>query len=87
MVELEHDEPGVYELGDARGAVVYIGSSDQLRRRLKEHLGEAPFSCLRRHAMQYRVEHTATYAARERELLAQHQHLHGHAPLCNNSGA
>src|SRR2546427_3945884 len=46
-VESDRDDPGVYEMGNASDSVIYIGSSDALRRRLKEHLSESG-TCIRR---------------------------------------
>src|SRR5436309_15494738 len=37
-VESDRDDPGVYEMGNASDSVVYIGSAEALRRRLKEQL-------------------------------------------------
>src|SRR2546428_11504377 len=37
-VESDRDDPGVYEMGDASDSVVYIGSSDALKRRVNRPL-------------------------------------------------
>ncbi len=68
MVDSDKDEAGVYELADAQERIVYIGSSNALRRRLTEHLAESSSSCIRRNATQYRIEYTSAYQRREREL-------------------
>jgi transcriptional regulator with XRE-family HTH domain len=85
VIEAERDDPGVYELGDKDGVVLYIGSSEELRRRLKEHLNEAPQSCIRQNATHYRIEYTAYYAGRERELYKYHLATYGKPPECNDS--
>ena len=84
IVGYEQDVPGVYELGDTNGMVVYVGSSNQLRRRLREHLGESMTSCIKKHVKQYRVEYTQTFVARERQLYDEHVRVHGKPPLCNS---
>jgi len=38
LVNIDRSQPGVYELDDQNGIVVYIGSSDELRPRLTEAL-------------------------------------------------
>lgn len=85
LVSIDRSAPGVYELGDENGTVVYIGSSDDLRRRLTEHLNEDPSTCVRQNATQYRIEYTAEYENRERELYRVHIATYGKAPKCNNS--
>jgi excinuclease UvrABC nuclease subunit len=85
VIEVDRDEPGVYELGDENGMVVYIGSSNELRRRLKEHLNEASDTCVRQNTTHYRIEYTANYKNRERELYDGHVRMHGKPPLCNDS--
>lgn len=85
LVTIDRDEPGVYELGDDNGAVVYVGSANELRRRLMEHLNEAAYSCIRQNVTQYRIEYTAHYENRERELYRAHVAMHGKPPKCNDS--
>ena len=82
IVEYERDEGGVYELGDSDGTVVYIGKSNKVKRRLKEHLEESG-TCIKRNAKKYRVEYTKNYRKREYELYQEHIRLHGEKPLCN----
>ncbi len=81
-VESDRDDPGVYEMGNASDSVVYIGSSDALRRRLKEHLSESG-TCIRKNTVRYRIEYTKDYQARERQLYDQHVKIHGEPPQCN----
>ena len=81
-VEWDRDDPGVYEMGDASDSVVYIGSSDALKRRLKEHLSESD-TCIRKNTVRYRIEYTKDYQARERQLYDKHVKIHGEPPQCN----
>ena len=83
MVDTERDEGGVYELGDGAQHVTYIGSSNQVRRRLREHLGEPGYTCIGK-ATCYRVEYTPNYRHRERELYDEHVRRHGRGPACND---
>ena len=85
VVSIDQNAPGVYELGNENGTVVYIGSSDDLKRRLTEHLNEEPFTCIRQNATRYRIEYTAEYENWERELHRVHIAAFGKAPKCNNS--
>ncbi len=85
IVNYERDEPGVYELGNTNEAVVYIGSSNEVRRRLKEHLGESAGSCVKKNTAKYRVEYTRDYKNRERQLYDEHVRIHGKPPLCNDA--
>ncbi len=83
LVEMERDEPGVYELGNPGKNVIFIGSSAKVRTALLEHLGESPGSCIRRYATRYRVEYISTHRKREEELFAEHTKQHGKLPRCN----
>lgn len=85
-VESDRDDPGVYEMGDASDSVVYIGSSDALKRRLKEHLSESG-TCIRKNTVRYRIEYTKDYQARERQLYDKHVKIHGEPPQCNEPPA
>ena len=85
VIEVERDDPGVYELGDKNSAVVYIGGSSSLRRSLREHLNEPPHTCLKESATHYRVEYTANYENRQRELYVGHVKVFGRPPKCNGS--
>ena len=82
MINTEKDAPGVYELGDVHGTVLYIGSAMQVKRRLMEHLKEPPGSCLHGKVRQYRVEYTQNFKAREQQLFESHVALCGHSPEC-----
>jgi hypothetical protein len=82
LIASEHEFPGVYELGNAAGEVIYIGSSANICRRLREHWIEPSTSCVKRHTSQYRVEYCSDYVARERELYDSHLRLHSKPPLC-----
>jgi excinuclease UvrABC nuclease subunit len=85
MVQIDRDEPGVYELGDVTGTVVYIGSSHEVRKRLLEHLSEAESACVRRNATQYRIEYTHERENRERELYRLQVATYSKPPRCNDS--
>jgi GIY-YIG catalytic domain len=85
MVQMDRDVPGVYELGDVVGTVVYIGSSQEVRKRLLEHLSEVESTCVRRNATQYRIEYTYECENRERELYKLHVATYGKPPRCNDS--
>jgi len=85
-VESDRDDPGVYEMGNASDSVVYIGSSDALRRRLKEHLSESG-TCIRKNTVRYRIEYTKDYQAREQQLYDEHVKIHGEPPQCNEPPA
>ena len=83
MPRFDRDEPGVYELGNTLGAVVYIGSADQLKRRVNEHLAESG-TCIKRNASLYRVEYTHDHVSRARQLLDEHVKANGVPPVCND---
>jgi excinuclease UvrABC nuclease subunit len=85
MIELDKDEPGVYEFGDSSGAVIYVGSSSQLKRRLKEHFHEPWGTCVRLNATKYRIEYTARFKEREQELYDAHVGIFGRPPRCNDA--
>jgi excinuclease UvrABC nuclease subunit len=81
------DGPGVYELGDEGGNVVYIGSSGQdgtLFSRIARHLSEDETNaCIRGRARRFRFEETDDYIRRELDLLAAYQQEHSRRPICN----
>jgi predicted GIY-YIG superfamily endonuclease len=83
IVQYEAEGAGVYELGSSTGLVVYIGSSNNLRRRLREHLSESATSCIKSNATQYRVEITSNYLSRERQLYDEFVRANGRPPRCN----
>ena len=84
IIASERELPGVYELGNAAGEVIYIGSSSDICRRLREHWIEPPGSCVKRNTTQYRVEYRSDYLARQRELHESHLKLHSKPPLCGS---
>jgi hypothetical protein len=83
MVDYERNEPGVYQFATASGAIVYIGSSNEIRDRLKEHIGEDVKSCVRQNATQYRVEYRPDYLEEEQRLYNEFVRQNGRAPQCN----
>src|SRR5437763_6634453 len=82
-VDTDREQAGVYQLGDANEKVVYVGSTNNLKRRLKEHLGEATTSCIKKNAKRYQLEYTEDYEKREQELYDAHVRKYGEKPLCN----
>jgi predicted GIY-YIG superfamily endonuclease len=87
LIDSEQDIPGVYELGNAAGEVIYIGSSPAIRRRLREHWSEPTNSLVKRHTTQYRVEYREDYLARERNLYGWHLRTHRRPPICRKGQA
>ena len=85
VVNYERDEPGIYEFGDAGGDVIYTGSTNAIRRHLKEHLDQPSSNCIKEHATKYRVEYTPNYKAREQELYDEYVKTHGRPPICNEA--
>jgi hypothetical protein len=74
---------GAYQLGDASGAVVYIGfaggrSLFGLRGEVEKALADPPAG-----ATQFRVEVNQQYTTRYQELLMAHVHDHGDVPAGN----
>ena len=84
MISSDREEAGVYELGNDSGTVVYIGSSNALRRRLKEHLDESGTTCIKKNTKKYRLEYVSKYKERERELYDEHVRINGKPPICND---
>ena len=83
VVADEKDEPGVYELANSDDMTVYIGSADRVRDRLWVHVGELPDSCIRRHAVKYRVDYIADYKNQELLMRSLFLDAFGEEPLCN----
>lgn len=79
----EYDQPGVYELGDSNGNVIYVGSADKMKRRILEHVNETQNACIRLNAMKYRVEYGSGCRKREKELYDEHVRRYGKPPSCN----
>ncbi len=80
LIASERELPGVYELGNAAGEVIYIGSSANICRRLREHWVESDDSWVKRYTTQYRIEYRSDYVAREHELCDLHLRLHAELP-------
>jgi hypothetical protein len=83
MVNSDRDDAGVYELANSRGEIIYIGSSNAIRRRLKEHLSEDAKSCIKKNAAQYRVEYRSDYQSAERSYYDTFVRQYGRQPQCN----
>jgi len=84
IVDSDRNDPGVYEFANTAGVVLYIGSTNDIKRRLKEHLGESTTSCIKKNAAKYRIEYTTSYATRERELIEEYRRTYGRLPQCNS---
>jgi len=86
VIRFDQNRPGVYELGNALGTVVYIGNSADVQRRLLDHLKAASSTCVGKHVTQYRVEHTGEdHVTRARELYDEHVRAFGAPPACNEA--
>lgn len=75
--------PGIYELADDEMMTVYIGSSDNLRARLEQHLMEPATSCIKHHAALCRFEYTKDYKIQEHNLRDLFLKAFGSDPKCN----
>jgi hypothetical protein len=84
MVSSDLEDPGVYEFANSSGAIIYIGSSNAVRRRLREHLSEDAKSCIKKNATQYRIEYRSDYLGAERSYYDQFVRQYGRAPQCND---
>jgi excinuclease UvrABC nuclease subunit len=84
FVASDRNQGGVYQFANSSGDVVYIGSSNDIQRRLKEHLGENTTTCIKQNAKSYRIEYTSSYVSRERELIDQFIAAYGRLPRCNS---
>ena len=87
LVKYDREDSGAYEFGDSNGNIVYIGSSDNIQRRLTEHLVEPAGSCTKRYAARYRIEYTSDFARREQQLLEEFVARNGKAPRCNEEAS
>ncbi len=76
------ESEGVYELFDTGKNLIYIGRSDNLRRRLTEHLNTSD-ACIKS-ASYFTYEVTSRSISREQELLAEYKRIHGKYPPCND---
>jgi len=83
MIDSDREEGGVYEFADANGTLIYIGSANNVKRRLGEHLGENATTCIKKNAAKYRIEYTPYYQTREKELYDEFVRQYGKPPKCN----
>lgn len=84
IIGYEGDKPGVYELANTNEVVIYIGSTNVLHRRLKEHLAEPAGSCSKKNGVaKYRAEYTTDSQNRQRRLYDEHVRAYGRPPACN----
>jgi predicted GIY-YIG superfamily endonuclease len=84
FVSYDPDESAVYQFADDRGNIVYVGSTNQLQRRLKEHLSEDAKSCIKKNAKKYRVDYRSDVANEARRLYDEFVRQNGSPPLCND---
>ena len=84
MVDMDEDKEGVYEFGDAKENVVYVGGTGEIKTRLKRHL-KTKDQCIKTNAKKYRIEYTKNYKKREQELYDEHVNIYGIPPKCNDS--
>jgi hypothetical protein len=81
--ETAPEAPGVYELGDFNGSVVYVGSSGNLKRSIaRKASGQEP--CIGDEAIWFRYEQTAAFLARLDELLREYGQARGELPPHNH---
>ena len=73
---------GVYQLFDSGKNLIYIGRSDDLNRRLNEHLNTTD-PCIKS-AAYFTYEVTSRSAQRETEMLEEYKRIHGRYPRCND---
>jgi len=78
------EREGVYQLFDSSRSLIYIGRSDNIRRRLSEHLNTSD-TCIKSTAY-FTYEVTARSVQREQELIEEYRRLHGRYPRCNDQG-
>ena len=83
MVSSDRDDAGVYQFANAAGTIIYIGGSNAVRRRLKEHLSEDAKSCIKNNAAKYRIEYRSDYQAAERAYYDAFVRANGKKPQCN----
>lgn len=83
MVNSDRNDGAVYEFANSAGTIVYIGSTNELKRRLTEHLGEGATSCIKKNAARYRYDYTSNYAKLEQQLYDEFVRLNGKQPTCN----
>jgi hypothetical protein len=82
LVEFDRDDGAVYEFAGADENVIYIGSTDALKRRLLEHLNRTS-GCVSQNAKLYRYEYTTNYTSEDGRLFEEFQHTHIFPPFCN----
>lgn len=81
--ECAPEAPGVYELADFNGSVVYLGSSGNLKRSIaRKASGQEP--CIEGSAVWFRYEQTPAFVTRLHQLLRRHAEANGGPPLHNH---
>ncbi len=81
-VQLVPAQEGIYELANGSYSIIYIGRSDDLSRRLRDHMNTSD-PCLKAAAF-FRFEVTSRSEERERELLDEYYRQYGQFPRCND---
>lgn len=77
-------EPGVYELGDDRKRVVYIGqSAKDVPNRIRQHLGKNP--CITETVVYWRSRYSRVPRSEEAALLAEYLQKYEALPPCNRA--
>ena len=78
------ERPGVYAFYDEGHDLIYIGESEDLRRRFREYLSNNfdENHCLRDTRF-YKREFTNNHVEREGELLEEYEDENGSLPRCN----
>lgn len=78
----EREIGGVYEFSNGL-EVVYIGGTNEVRRRLQEHLVSSD-ACVRKNAKRYRVDYRLDYGVEEGKRILVHVQTYGRRPICND---
>jgi predicted GIY-YIG superfamily endonuclease len=82
FVKSDRDEPGVYLFANTAGTVIYVGGSEAIRRRLREHLNDRD-TCIARNAVKYCLDYRSDYLRQEQAVYDEIVRTTRHAPLCN----
>lgn len=82
LVESDREQAGVYLFANAAGAIIYVGSSDNVKRRLQEHLN-TDNTCIKRNAATYCIDYRGDYLSFEQAVYDDIVRRTGRAPMCN----
>jgi len=78
-VEQAPEKPGVYEMGDKDGNIVYIGQSNDVHRRLQEHTSPKPPKGVK----SIRFQRVTNPHSKERQMLRAFERNTGRLPKLN----